>query len=572
MNPLLILFLMMGGLLALLMLLSRPLGEYMGDVLEREPVAWARFLSPVERGLYRLMGIDGNHRMDWKQYLGSLLAFNALGLAFLFGLLRLQHHLPLNSQGFGPMSLPLAFNTAASFVTNTNWQAYSGEAALGHLAQMLGLTVQNFLSAATGLCAMAALARGIRRRKATNLGSFWVDVTRITLYVLLPLSILFALLLVSQGTVQTLVASVKASWLAAPVSGAAPEQTLALGPVASQMSIAILGTNGGGFFGANFAHPLTNPTMLANLASIFCILFIPAACCFTFGKMVRDRRQGWALFAAMSLILVMATALAGWSERQNVPAVRQVGIVQTTGNLEGKELRNGVESSALWSTVTTAVSCGAVNAQHDSMSPLAGMSQLVLMHIGEVAFGGVGSGLYGMLIFVFIAVFISGLMVGRTPEYLGKKVEAFEMKMGALAVLTPSVFILLGTALAVLHPKILTWVSNTGPHAFSQVLYAWTSASANNGSAYGGFTADTPFTNIGLGLAMLGSRFAPIAAVLAIAGSLAAKKRTPPGPGTLPTHGPFFVVVLVGIVLLVGALTFLPALALGPIAEFFARI
>jgi len=565
------LLLLLGGVFSVLLLLGRPLGEYLGNVFEREPLPLTRVIAPLERSLYRLMGIDANHRMDWKQYLFAVLAFNLIGLVFLFGLLRLQHQLPLNPQGFGPMSWALAFNTAASFVTNTNWQAYSGEAALGHLAQMMGLGVQNFLSSATALCVMAALARGIRRRKATNLGSFWVDVVRINLYVLIPLAILFALFLVSQGVVQSFLPSVNALWVAPPVAGATATQTLPLGPVASQMAIAILGTNGGGFYGANFAHPFTNPTALTNFVVIVGILLIPTACCFAFGKLVRDRRQGWAIFSAMSLTLILATLFAGWSERLPVKALQQAGIVQATGNLEGRELRNGLDASTLFSTVTTAVSCGAVNTQHDSMSPLAGLSQMVLMQIGEVAFGGVGSGLYGMLVFVFIAVFVSGLMVGRTPEYLGKKVDAFEMKMSALVVLIPSAFILLGAAITVMHPKVASWVSNTGPHAFTQILYAWTSASANNGSAFGGFTSDTVFTNLGLGIAMLGARFAPIAAVLAIAGSLAAKKRTPPGPGTLPTHGPLFVVVLVAIVLLVGALTFLPALSLGPLAEHFAK-
>jgi len=563
------LLLLLAILLGLLVLFGRPLGEYLGDVLEREPVASARFLVPVERGLYRAMGIDANDRMDWKRYLGALLAFNLVGFVFLFGLLVLQHRLPLNPQGFPPMGWALAFNTASSFVSNTNWQAYSGEVALGHLAQSLGLTVQNFLSAATGLTVMAAMARGIRRRKATNLGSFWVDLVRITLYVLVPLSVGFGLFLVSQGVVQTWLPSVKALWLSAP-SGAPAEQTIALGPAASQIAIKMLGTNGGGFFGANGAHPFENPTPLSNVVQIIAILLIPAACCFAFGKMVRDRRQGWALFVAMGLLLALATGLAGWAEYRPVPALQQAGIVHTGGSLEGKELRNGLDTSLLWSTATTAASSGSVNAQHDAMSPLAGLSQMVLMLIGEVAFGGVGSGLYGMLIFVFIGVFVSGLMVGRTPEYLGKKVEAFEMKMAALVVLIPSVFILVGTALTVLDPLVSTWVSNPGPHAFSQILYTWTSASANNGSAFAGMTVNTPFLNIGLGVAMLTCRFAPIAAVLAIAGSLGSKKRTPPGPGTLPTHGPLFIGVLVSIVLLVGALTFLPALALGPLAEHFA--
>lgn len=570
MSPLLVALL--AGLLLALALLAKPLGEYLGDVLEREPIPSARFLAPLERGIYRAMGLDLNDRMTWKHYLVAVLAFNALGFAFLLGLLRLQAHLPFNPQGFGPMGPALAFNTAVSFVTNTNWQAYSGEASLGYLSQALGLTVQNFLSAATGLVVMGAVARGIRRRKSSNLGSFWVDIVRVTLYVLLPLATAFALFLVSQGVVQTWVPYVKALWLAPAVAGAPAEQVIALGPAASQLAIKMLGSNGGGFFGANGAHPFENPTALSNLVQILSILLIPAACCFAFGKMVRDRRQGWALFAAMSLLLLLATGLAGWSEHRSVRALQQPGIAQLNGSLEGKEARFGVESSVLWSTATTAASNGSVNAQHDAMSPLAGLSQMVLMQIGEVAFGGVGSGLYGMLVFVVIAVFVSGLMVGRTPEYLGKKVEAFEMKMAALVVLIPSAVVLSGTALTVLHGQVGQWVSNPGPHGFSQVLYAWTSAANNNGSAFAGLSADTPFLNVGLGLAMLLGRFAPLAAVLALAGSLGAKKRTPPGPGTLPTHSPFFIGVLVAIVLLVGALTFLPALAIGPLAEHFAAL
>jgi K+-transporting ATPase ATPase A chain len=565
--PLVLLF---AGLLVALLLLAPPLGEYLGNVLEREPVASARFLAPVEGWLYRLMGIEAGDRMDWKQYLSAVLAFNVLGLLVLFALLRLQPHLPLDPQGFGPMSLTLAFNTAVSFVTNTNWQAYSGEAALGHLAQMLGLTVQNFLSAATGIAVLAAVARGVRRRKATNLGSFWVDLVRIVLYVLLPMAAVFALFLVSQGVVQTFAPSIKALWVAPPAAGAPLEQTVALGPAASQIAIKMLGTNGGGFFGANGAHPFENPTPLSNLAQILSILLIPAACCFTFGKLVRDRRQGWALFTAMSVLLALMTALAGWSEHRPVAAVNQPGIVHMAGSLEGKEVRNGLDSSVLWSTATTAASSGSVNAQHDAMSPLAGLSQMVLMQIGEVAFGGVGSGLYGMLIFVLITVFVSGLMVGRTPEYLGKKIEAFEIKMAALVVLVPSAIVLMGSAATLLHGQVGHWITASGPHGFSQVLYAWSSAANNNGSAFAGLLADNPFLNLGLGVAMLLGRFVPIAAVLALAGSLAGKKRTPPGPGTLPTHSPFFIGVLVAIVLLVGALTFLPALAVGPLAEHFA--
>jgi len=567
-SPLLVILFL--SLLAVCFLLGRPLGEYLGDVLEREPVPSARFLSILERRIYHLMGIEAGDRMDWRQYLGAVLAFNLVGFLFLLALLRLQQHLPLNPQGFGPMSWPLAFNTAMSFVTNTNWQAYSGETALSYLSQALGLTVQNFLSAATGIAVMAAVARGIRRRKATNLGSFWVDLVRVTLYVLLPLAVIFALFLVSQGVVQTWMPSVQALWLAPAAAGAPTHQVIALGPAASQIAIKMLGTNGGGFFGVNGAHPFENPTALSNLVQIVSILLLPAACCFTFGKLVRDRRQGWALFLAMSILLALGTGLAGWAEHRAVPALTQPGVVQTAGSLEGKEVRFGSESSVVWSTATTAASNGSVNAQHDAMAPLAGLSQMVLMQIGEVAFGGVGSGLYGMLIFVIIAVFVSGLMVGRTPEYLGKKVEAFDMKMAALVVLIPSVAVLVGTAATVMHGQVGQWISNPGPHGFSQILYAWSSAANNNGSAFAGLSADNTFLNIGLGIAMLLGRFAPIGAVLALAGSLASKKRTPPGPGTLPTHSLFFIGVLVGIVLLVGALTFLPALAVGPLAEHFA--
>lgn len=570
MNALPVLFAMLAGLITAIFLLGRPLGEYLGDVLEREPIPSARFLSGLERFLYRLMGIEGGDRMDWKQYLAALLAFNGLGLVFLYALLTLQHLLPMNPQAFGPMSPSMALNTAVSFVTNTNWQSFAGESALGHLVQMQGLTVQNFLSAASGIAVMAALARGIRRRKATNLGSFWVDAVRITLYVLLPLAFFFALFLVSQGVVQTLLPSVKALWLAPPPLGAPAEQLIPLGPAASQAAIKMLGTNGGGFFGANGAHPFENPTPLANLVQIFAILILPAACCFAYGKMVRDRRQSMAIFLAMSLLLTLGTALAGIAETRPGAAFQQAAVMETPGSLEGKEWRHGIAGSVLWSTATTAASNGSVNASHDAMSPLAGLSQMVLMQIGEVAFGGVGSGLYGMLVFVIIAVFVSGLMVGRTPEYLGKKVEAFEMKMAALIILIPSMAVLLGTAATVMHPKVMEWISWRGPHAFSQILYAWSSAANNIGSAMSGLDATHPFLLIGLAFAMLLGRFVPIAAILAMAGSLASKKRTPHGPGTLPTHSPLFVGLLVIIVLLVGALTFLPALALGPISEHLA--
>ena len=477
--------------------------------------------------------------MDWRQYLGAVLAFNLLGFLFLFALLRLQHHLPMNPQGFGPMSWPLAFNTAVSFITNTNWQAYSGEAALSYLSQALGLTVQNFLSAATGISVMAAVARGIRRRKATNLGSFWVDLVRVTLYVLLPLAVVFALFLVSQGVVQTWMPSVKALWLAPAATGAPIHQVIPLGPAASQIAIKMLGTNGGGFFGANGAHPFENPTALSNLVQIVAILLLPAACCFTFGKLVRDRRQGWALFLAMSILLALGTGLAGWAEHQPVSALSRSGVVQAVGSLEGKELRHGIDASVLWSTATTAASNGSVNAQHDAMSPLAGLSQMVLMQIGEVAFGGVGSGLYGMLVFVVIAVFVSGLMVGRTPEYLGKKVEAFDMKMAALVVLIPSVVVLVGTALTVMHGQVGQWISNPGPHGFSQILYAWSSAANNNGSAFAGALGGQTPSWMWVSASPCSWGVSPPSARCWLwRDPWRARGRTPPGPGTLPTHSP----------------------------------
>jgi K+-transporting ATPase ATPase A chain len=572
-----------GIFLVVLMLLAKPLGEYLGRVLERDATFLDRLIGPLERGIYRLAGITAADRMSWKDYALAVLLFNFLGILVVFLLQKFQGVLPLN-RGLPAIPTDLAWNTAISFVTNTNWQAYAGETTLSHFTQMVGLTVQNFLSAATGMGVMAALARGIRRRKATNLGSFWVDVTRGTLYVLLPLSVVFALFLVSQGVVQTLGPNPVARLLS-PITGGdgktVLQQVLAVGPAASQAAIKMLGTNGGGFFNANAAHPFENPTPLANFAQILAMLLLPAAFCHAFGKLMRDRRQGWALLSAMTVIFVLALGVCHWAESQNNRAFHGLPVTQAEsrtpgqehpgGNMEGKELRFGVAGTTLFATATTSASCGAVNAMHDSFTPLGGLVPLWLMELGEVVFGGVGSGLYGMLIFAIIAVFVSGLMVGRTPEYLGKKIEAFEMKMASLVILIPAVLVLVGTAAAVMLPAAAAAVSNPGAHGFTQILYAFSSVANNNGSAMAGLGANTRFYNYATALAMLLGRFGVILPVLAIAGSLGAKKRTPPGLGTLPTHTPLFVTMLVAVVLLVGALTFLPALALGPIAEQLAR-
>ncbi len=566
--------------LVLLLVLSKPLGEYMGRVFERERTFLDPVLRPFERGLYRLAGIAPDDRMDWKAYTWAILLFNALGLAFLFLLLSFQHRLPLNPQHAAGLPTLLAWNTAVSFVTNTNWQAYAGETTLSHLSQMLGITVQNFLSAATGITVVVALSRGLRRRKATSLGSFWVDLTRTTLYILLPLAALLALAFISQGVVQTLAPSATTRFLS-PVAGpdgrSILEQVIALGPVASQEAIKLLGTNGGGFFNANSAHPFENPTALTSFLSVLAILLIPASLCHAFGRMVRDRRQGWAVFSAMVLIFILALGTLHWAEQRGNPGLRHLpvnqqviatpGLEQSGGNMEGKETRFGITATTLFATATTATSTGAVNGMHDSLTPLGGMVPALLMELGEVVFGGVGSGLYTMLVFALISVFIAGLMVGRTPEYLGKKVEGFETKMASLVILIPAATVLVGTALGVMLPGAIASISNPGAHGFTQVLYAFSSAGNNNGSAFAGLNANTTFYLHATSIAMLLGRFGPMIPVLAIAGSLGRKKRTPPSVGTLPTHGPLFIVLLVAVVLLVGALTFIPALALGPIAE-----
>ncbi|MCY2950831.1 MAG: potassium-transporting ATPase subunit KdpA [Planctomycetota bacterium] len=556
--------------LGLLLALVKPLGAYMARVYEGKPVLLEGVLGPVERFIYRLCGIRPTDEMNWKGYAFAVLLFNLLGLLALYGVQRLQGMLPLNPQHLPAVAPDLSFNTAVSFATNTNWQSYSGENTLSYMTQMLGLTVQNFVSAATGMAVLIALIRGLIGRSASTIGNFWVDLVRGTLYILLPLSLVLAVLLVSQGVVQTF-SAYKTVPLMQPTmdtSGkAVNEQVLPLGPVASQVAIKQLGTNGGGFYGVNSAHPFENPTPLSNLLEMLAILLIPAALCYTFGRMVGDTRQGWAVLAAMLIILVPLMIGAVWAEQAGNPALKSLGIDQTAGNMEGKETRFGVVNSAIWATATTAASNGSVNSMHDSYTPLGGLIPMWLMQLGEVVFGGVGSGLYGMLIFAIIAVFVAGLMVGRTPEYLGKKIEAFEMKMAALVILVTPAIVKIGTAIAVSMPSGAAATSNPGPHAFSQILYWASSTGNNNGSAFAGLGTNNLLYNITGGLLMLFSRYWLIVPVLAIAGSLARKKRVPPSSGTMPTHTPVFVALLVGTVILVGALAFMPALALGPIVE-----
>jgi K+-transporting ATPase ATPase A chain len=559
-----------GLYLVVLGLLAKPLGVFMARVYEGAPCGIDRMLGPVERLGYRVCGVRQDEEMSWPAYAGAVLLFSLAGVVLLYLLQRLQGVLPLNPEGFQAVSPDSAFNTAVSFGTNTNWQGYGGETSMGYLVQMAGLAVQNFVSAAAGMAVLAALIRGFVRRSAQTIGNFWVDLTRTVLYILLPLSLLLALLLVSQGVVQSF-----RPYREVPLLQAARDaegrtvtvQTLPMGPAASQVAIKQLGTNGGGFFNVNSAHPFENPTPLSNFLELLAILLIPAALCHTFGRMVGDTRQGWALLAAMALIFIPLLLICYFCEGQGNPHFARLGIAQAVGNLEGKEVRFGVANSALWAAATTAASNGSVNAMHDSFTPLGGMVPLWLIQLGEIVFGGVGSGLYGMLVFAIVAVFVAGLMVGRTPEYLGKKIEAFEMKMASLVILIPAALVLVGTAVAVVTPAGAAGGANPGPHGFSEILYAFSSAGNNNGSAFAGLSVNTPFYNTLLGLAMLFGRFWVMVPVLAIAGSLAAKKQVPAGAGTLPTHTPLFVLLLVGVIVLVGALTFLPALALGPIAE-----
>ena len=570
--------LLLAAFLLALLALAWPLGLFMAHVAGRDRVPGMGWLAPVERLLYRAAGPAATQDQGWRGYAVALLLFNGLGALFTYAVQRLQGVLPLNPQALPGVSPDSSFNTAISFVANTNWQGYAGEQTMSYLSQMLVLAGQNFFSAATGIAVAFALMRGFSARSAGAIGNFWVDLTRSVLYVLLPLSLLFALFLVSQGVIQNFDAYKEVALIDA--AQGAGSQLLAMGPVASQEAIKLLGTNGGGFFNANSAHPFENPTALSNFAQMLAIFLIPAGLCFTFGRVVGDRRQGWAVLAAMSLLFVLgAVAVAGFEQQAN-PVLAALGVdqaassLQAGGNMEGKEVRFGVAASSLFAAVTTAASCGAVNAMHDSFMPLGGMVPLVMMQLGEVVFGGVGSGLYGMLVFAILAVFVAGLMIGRTPEYLGKKIQAFEMKMAAIVILVVPVLVLAGSAAAVVMDVGKAGLANPGAHGFSEVLYAFTSAANNNGSAFAGLSANTPFYNTMLGIAMWFGRFAVIVPVLAIAGSLAAKGRLNATAGTLPTHGPMFVFLLVAIVVLVGVLNYVPALALGPVAEhlqLFAR-
>jgi K+-transporting ATPase ATPase A chain len=587
--------------IAVLVALAKPLGVFMANVYEGRRTFLSPVLRPVERLVYRVARIDEQSEVDWKRYAVGVLLFNLIGVVFVYLLQRLQGLLPLNPAGMPAVSPDSSFNTAVSFATNTNWQGYGGEATMSYLTQMLGLAVQNFVSAASGMAVLVALIRGFARRQARTIGNFWVDLTRSTVYVLLPLSLLLAVVLMSQGVVQTF-APYKTVQLVEPVTADAPatdasgapvvdaagkavtkptefeEQTLPLGPAASQIAIKQLGTNGGGFFNVNSAHPFENPTPLSNFFEVLAILLISGGLCYTFGRMVKDTRQGWAVLAAMLVIFVPLVVADIAAEQSGNPKLEALGLdtsasdLQAGGNMEGKETRFGITNSALWAVATTSASNGSVNSMHDSYTPLGGLIPMWLMQLGEVVFGGVGSGLYGMLMFAIVAVFIAGLMVGRTPEYLGKKLESFEVKMASVAILVPPSIVLIGAAIASVEPAGVAGIANPAVHGFSEILYAFSSAGNNNGSAFAGLSANAPFYNAALGIAMWLSRYWLMIPVLGIAGSLAAKRSTAVTAGTLPTHTPLFVAWLVGVVLMVGALTFVPALALGPIVEHLQMI
>jgi K+-transporting ATPase ATPase A chain len=582
--------------MVVLIALAKPLGTFMARVYQGERTFLDRVLRPVEKLIYRLCGVRPEEEMTWKVYAIALMLFNVLGLLVVYALQRLQGFLPLNPQGFGAVSPDSSWNTAISFATNTNWQGYGGETTMSYLTQMMALTTQNFVSAATGIAVLVAMIRGIVRHTSKTIGNFWVDLTRTILYILLPLALIEALLLVSQGVVQTFgqyqtvpllqstsYQQVKTDASGTPVKDAAgnpvmvtvpvTNQVLAVGPAASQIAIKQLGTNGGGFFNVNSTHPFENPTPLSDFLEMLSILLIPAALCYTFGKMVGDTRQGWAILASMTLIFVALLAGTAWAETTGNPTIAGLGVdvkpsaINLGGNMEGKEVRFGVANSVLWDTATTAASNGSVNSMLDSNMPLGGMIPMWELHLGEVIYGGVGSGLYGMLAFVIVAVFVAGLMVGRTPEYLGKKIEAYEMKMASLILLIPVFTALVGTAVGVMTPAGQAGVFNPGPHGFSEILYAFSSATANNGSAFAGLSVNTPFYNTALGITMFFARYWLAIPALAIGGSLALKKKVPAGAGTLATHTPLFIVWLIAVVIIVGALGFLPVLALGPIAE-----
>ena len=569
----------------ILVVLAIPLGSYMGKVMNGERVFLSRLLLPVENLIYRVLRIDKEEEMGWKKYSVCTAVFSVMSLAVLWAILCFQNLLPLNPQGMGGMSWHLGFNTASSFTTNTNWQAYSGESSLSYFSQMIGLNFQNFVSAAVGIVVLFALIRGFVRVKERGLGNFYTDMTRTVLYILIPLSVVVSLAIASQGVPQTFKQYDEVQ-LVEPVvveqeDGTAAEVTkgvVPLGPAASQIAIKQLGTNGGGFWGNNSAHPFENPTPLSNLFEMISLLLIPAGLCFTFGRNVKDKRQGVAVFLAMFIMLAAALAIVGCSEQAGTPQIAQDGAVymgtegQAGGNMEGKETRFGIATSGTWAVFTTAASNGSVNSMHDSYTPFGGLVPMLLMQLGEVVFGGTGCGLYGMLGFAILTVFIAGLMVGRTPEYLCKKIETFEMKMAVLVCLATPVAILVGSGIATLLPSTHDSLNNPGAHGLSEVLYAYSSAGGNNGSAFAGFNANTPFLNVSIGLIMLFVRFLPMFATLAIAGSLAAKKKVAVSSGTLPTHNAMFIFLLIFVVLLVGALSFFPALSLGPVAEFFQMI
>ncbi|KIL09128.1 ATPase [Clostridium botulinum] len=570
-----------GLYILILVVLAIPLGNYIGKIMNGEKVFLSKILTPCENFIYKMLHIDKDEDMSWKKYSFSVVAFSIISLIVLFLIHIFQGFLPLNPEKVSGTSWDLAFNNAVSFVTNTNWQGYSGESSLSYFTQMMGLTVQNFVSAAVGISVLFALIRGFIRVKQKGIGNFWMDITRTVLYILIPLSIVVSLALVSQGVVQNFKQYETVSLLE-PITledgTVVTEEVVPLGPAASQIAIKQLGTNGGGFMGTNSAHPIENPTVLSNLFEMISLLLIPVALCFTFGRNIKDRRQGIAIFIAMGIMLVVAMGIVGVNEQMGTPQMAlncQVDlstINQAGGNMEGKEARFGIATSSTWATFTTAASNGSVNSMHDSYTPIGGMIPMLLMQLGEVVFGGVGCGLYGMIGFAILAVFMAGLMVGRTPEYLGKKIEPFEMKMAVLVCLATPIAILIGSGIASILPETVNSLNNSGAHGFSEVLYAYTSAGGNNGSAFAGFAANTPFINISIGLSMLFARFVPMMGTLAIAGSMVKKKKVAESVGTLPTHNAMFIGLLIFVVLLIGALSFFPALALGPIAEFFQML